>query len=80
MLAYVAVLLLLFHINVLNKNTLKLAKLIEQKREVKLQRGAGTFAFKKAGDEEKFVIKHFRSRSEWETASIEDSNCFIVDN
>ena len=77
MLAYVAVFLLLFHINVLNNNTLKLAKRIEQKREVKLQRVAGTFTFKSSDPEAQYVIKHFRSRSENELHADEDDYCIV---
>lgn len=45
-LAYCAVFLLLFHLNVLNKNTIKLANRIEQKRNFRLLRSRGTFTVK----------------------------------
>jgi len=61
--AYFGVILLLYHINILNRNTLSLAKRIETKKAIKLQRAAGTFNYRNSNPETEYIIQHFRSRS-----------------
>lgn len=63
--AYIVVILLIYHLQILNKNTINLAQRFDRKKELRIRKGTVTLKINKSTDlETQVLIRHFRSRSE----------------